>query len=107
MSEIETSYDKWNPYISEIVDSADSTNILIDKLIVILIKMHNEDTDYNEVNHFIKVCITLSSKSIDDVFNWLKENQNESKYVFLLGFFYYNKFNLEENNISEGFVFFL
>src|SRR6266540_4084048 len=95
-----------NPHISEIINSTDNINILIDKLITLLIKVQDEGKNFNETKYFIKNCITISSKSIDNVLNWLKENQNESKYIFLLGFFYHNKFSLEENN-SEGFVFFL
>ena len=41
--------------------------------------------DFYETKRFINNCIDFSSQSIDDVFNWLKENQNESKYVFLFG----------------------
>ena len=106
MSKSKINNDKYNPYISELVNSANNVNILIDKLITLLIKVQDEGKDFNETKYFIKKCITLSSQSIDDVLNWLKENQNESKYIFLLGFFYHNKFSLEENN-SEGFIFFL
>src|SRR6266498_1767093 len=102
MSESKINNDKYNPYISELVNSANNVNILIDKLITLLIKVQNEGKGFNETKHFIKNCITLSSQSIDDVLNWLKKNQNEPKYIFLLGFFYHNKFN---NN--RGFVFFL
>ena len=105
MSESKINNDKYNPYISEIVNS-DNVNILIDKLIILLIKVQDEGNDFNETKYFINNCITLSSQSIDDVLNWLKENQKELKYIFLLGFFYHNKFSLEEYN-SEGFIFFL
>src|SRR6266542_3015018 len=105
MSKSKIDNDKYNPYISEIVNS-DDINILIDKLITLLIKVQDESKNFSETKYFIKNCITISSQSIDDVLKWLKENQNKSKYVFLLGFFYHNKFSLEENN-SEGFVFFL
>jgi len=94
-----------NPYISEIINSADNINILIDKSITLLIKVQDEGKDFNEMKYFIKDCIAISSQTIDDILNWLKENQNEPKYIFLLGFFYHNNFSLEENS-SEGFVFF-
>src|SRR6266540_6099264 len=97
---------KSNSYISEIINSAVNINILIDKLITLLIKVQDESKNFSETKYFIKNCITISSQSIDDVLKWLKENQNKSKYVFLLGFFYHNKFSLKENN-SEGFEFFL
>src|SRR6266540_6010313 len=96
---------KYNQYISEIVNSADNVNLLIDKLITLLIKVQDEGKDFDEAKYFIKKYITISSQIIDDVLNWLKENQNEPKYIFLLGFFYH-KFSLLENN-SEGFVYFL
>src|SRR6266542_708367 len=106
MSKAESKHDKCSPYISEIINSTDNINILTDKLIVFLIKMHNEGKDFNETKHFINKCITLSSQSMDDVFNWLKKNQNESKYIFFLGFFYHNKYTLEENR-GKGFKCFL
>ena len=106
MSKIETNndeYDEYEPVISEIVNSKDNVNILIDKLIALLIKTQDNGKDFNETKHLIHKCITLSSQSIDDIFSWLKVNQNEPKYLFLLGFFYYNKFVLEEYN-NKGFI---
>src|SRR6266542_3607400 len=99
-------YDEHDSNILDIVNSINDINILIDKLIILLIKIQDEGKDYDETNQFINKCITLSNQSIDEIFNWLKEKQNESKYIFFLGFFYYNNLSLEENN-DEGFKSFL
>jgi hypothetical protein len=80
----------------EIFDINDSIDILIDKLITLLIKTQDEGNNHNETKHFINHCISLSSQTSNDIFEWLKENQTKSLYIFFLGFFYYNEFILEE-----------
>ncbi|CAI2179973.1 8911_t:CDS:2, partial [Funneliformis geosporum] len=92
-----------NDDISEI----DNNNILIDKLFKLLIKIVNEGKNFDETKDFLNKCIILSARSTDDIFNWLNENQNESKNIFFLGIFsYYNMLSLDENNY-EGFMCFL
>ncbi|CAI2174991.1 20094_t:CDS:2 [Funneliformis geosporum] len=90
----------------KIFDVEDSIDILIDKLIVLLIKTHDEGNDFNETKHFINQCIFLSNQNSNNIFEWLKENQVESKHVYLLGFFYFNNINFEKNN-NKAFKLFL
>ncbi|CAI2169850.1 3837_t:CDS:2, partial [Funneliformis geosporum] len=90
----------------KIFDVEDSIDILIDKLIVLLIKIHDEGNDFNETKHFINQCIFLSNQNSNNIFEWLKENQVESKHVYLLGFFYFNNINFEKNN-NKAFKLFL
>ncbi|CAI2171713.1 381_t:CDS:2 [Funneliformis geosporum] len=90
----------------KVFDVEDSIDTLIDKLIVLLIKTHDEGNDFNETKHFIIQCIFHSNKNSNDIFEWLKENQVESKHVFLLGFFYFNNINFEKNE-NEAFQLFL
>src|SRR6266545_6477404 len=90
----------------EIFDTADSINILIDKLIGLLIKTQDEGNNFNETKHFIDQCIFLSKQTSNDIFEWLKENQIESRYIFFLGFFYFSNINFEKNE-NEAFKLFL
>ena len=53
----------------EIFNSEDTTSILIDKLITLLIKTQDEGGSFIESKYFINQCITLSN----DIFNWLLE----------------------------------
>ncbi len=66
----------------EIYDITDSINILINKLIELLIKTQNEGNNFNETEHFINQCIFLSNRTSNDIFEWLKENQVELRYIF-------------------------
>src|SRR4051812_48569310 len=87
------------------INSTDNINILIDKLFIHLIKIQVED--FKETKQFINDCIAITTQTTVDIFNWLKENQYESKYAFFLGIFsYYNILGLEENN-GEGFSYLL
>src|SRR6266498_2498575 len=90
----------------EIFDIADSINVLIDKIIELLIKTQNEGNNFNETEHFINQCIFLSNRTSNDIFEWLKENQVESRYIFFLGFFYFSNINFEKND-KEAFKLFL
>jgi len=90
----------------KIFDITDGINILIDKLIRLLIKTQDEGNSFNETKHFINQCIFLSNQTPYDIVEWLKENQVESRYIFFLGFIYFNNINFEEN-YKEAFKLFL
>ncbi len=94
--------------MSESINIANNVKIktIIDELIGVLIRLQNEGKDPYETKYFIKNYIGISGQSIEAVLNWLRVNQNESKYIFLLGFFYHHKFGLEKSN-NNGFLFFL
>src|SRR4051812_16208729 len=102
MSETELEHD----YILEIINPTDSINNQIDKLFILLIKTQNEGKNFKETKHFINKCITISTQSNNVIFNWLKFNQNESKYVFFLGiYYYYNMLKLEDKDSNnKGFI---
>uniref|UniRef100_U9SX76 Protein kinase domain-containing protein n=1 Tax=Rhizophagus irregularis (strain DAOM 181602 / DAOM 197198 / MUCL 43194) TaxID=747089 RepID=U9SX76_RHIID len=87
----------------EIFNITDDINILIDKLIILLIKTQEEENSIKETKHFINHCISLSNQTSSDIFEWLKENQTNSSYIFFLGFFYFNEFTLEEKNDEKAF----
>src|SRR6266542_2488952 len=90
----------------EIFNSEDTTSILIDKLITLLSKTQDEGNTYKESKYFISHCITLSNKTLNDVFNWLLENQTKPQYVFFLGFFYFHGIDTEKNH-NKSFKLFL
>ncbi|CAI2167257.1 5712_t:CDS:2 [Funneliformis geosporum] len=87
----------------EIYDMDDSIDILVCKLIRLIIKTHDEGNNCNETEHLINHCIFLSNRTSNEIFEWLKEHQLNSKYQFFLGFLY---FNLEKND-NEAFKLFL
>ncbi|GES75152.1 kinase-like domain-containing protein [Rhizophagus clarus] len=68
----------------EIFDTKDSVDIVIDKLIKLLIRTQDEGNNINETKHFIDHCISLSNQTLNDIFEWLKENQTKSPYIFFL-----------------------
>src|SRR5205085_343798 len=84
----------------------DSINIIVDKLITLLIEIQEEGNTFYETRCFIHQCISLSNQTPNNIFEWLLKNQTSSQYIFFLGFFYYHKFTLEENN-DEAFKIFI
>ncbi len=83
---------------SEVFNTADSIRIFIDKLIEFLIKTQDDENNFNETKHFINQCIFLSNQFSNDIFEWLKENQVEIKYIFFLRFLLFCNINFEENS---------
>ncbi|CAI2165315.1 9943_t:CDS:2 [Funneliformis geosporum] len=97
MSKPENNLDEW-------INSTDNINDMIDKFIIHLIKIQDEGKDFNLTKDFINKCIAISTRSADDIFKWLKENKNDSKYVFFFGIFiYYYVVDLKEENDVDGF----
>ncbi len=58
------------------------------------------------MKHFNDQCIFLSNQTSNVIFKRLKENQIDSKYLFFLGFIYFNNINFEEDR-TEAFKLFL
>ncbi|CAI2163791.1 3472_t:CDS:2 [Funneliformis geosporum] len=103
MSKTEANHDE-SLYISEMINSTDNINNLIDKLFILLVKIQNESKNFYETKHFLNKCITLSTRSTDEIFIWLNENQYESKYALILGiFYYYNMLGLDKDNNNEAY----
>ncbi|GBB92337.1 hypothetical protein RclHR1_00020040 [Rhizophagus clarus] len=85
------------------IDNANNIETVIDRLIVLLIKMQDEKGyNFTETTQFIYQCIFLSVKTSTDIFNWLVENLTKPQYIFFLGFLYYNGI-IVENNDDEAF----
>src|SRR2546421_5557826 len=81
----------------------DNTNMIIDKLIVLLIRIHDEKGyNFMETNQFINQCIVLLNKPQNNILDWLLKNQSSFQYIFFLGFLYYNGIIVEKNS-NEAF----
>ncbi|CAI2170127.1 16185_t:CDS:2 [Funneliformis geosporum] len=92
---------------TEMINSTDNFSIQIDKLFKLLIHMQDDDKDFDEIKHLINRCISLSDRSVNDIYDWLKESQKELKNIFILGIFsYYNLLGLKDND-DEGFIYFV
>ncbi|GBC07811.1 hypothetical protein RclHR1_07700004 [Rhizophagus clarus] len=64
--------------------------ILVDKLIEIIMKKHDEGYVIdNKIQQIIYEQIFQLNQNEDNFVYWLKNNQNEAKYNWLLGLFYY------------------
>ena len=64
-------------------DLTDDTNIIIDKLIILLIRIHDKKGyNFMETNQFINQCISLLNQPQNNVLDWLVKNQTTSKYIF-------------------------
>ncbi len=88
---------------NEIIDLKDSVEIVIDKLIILLIKIQDKKGyNFAKTSQFISQCINLAQRKISD---WLIDNQTESQYIFFLGFLYYNGI-IVEKNANEAFKLF-
>jgi len=82
----------------ETFDSADNIDVVVDKLITLLIRIH-EEKGYNvmETKLFMIQCISLSYQTPKNIFDWLVKHQTTVQYVFFLGFLYYNGIIVEKN----------
>src|SRR4051812_12390827 len=72
----------------------ESSNLLdsvcIDRLIEIIIKKHDEGCVIdNKIQQIIHEHIFQLYQTPDNFIYWLRNNQNEARYVWLLGLFYY------------------
>ncbi|CAI2168911.1 11577_t:CDS:2 [Funneliformis geosporum] len=95
---------KCDEWLYELIGSTDNIITIIDKLFILLNKIQNEGRSFDETKHILNICISLSTRSTEYIFNWLNENQNESKYVLFLGiFYYYYTLNLDKNTSNKGF----
>ncbi len=81
-------------------------DITIDKLIKYVIKKHDEGANFDQIQCFIEQQISRIGQTMDNILNWLHKNQNEQRYVWFLGLFYYYNIGIDENN-SKAFELFL
>ena len=83
-------------------DSSDSTfdSVIIDKLIVVIIRKHNEGYTFSQMQQFINQKISQWSQVINNLTNWLENQCTIYKYAWLLGLFYYYNIRVKENRIK-------
>src|SRR2546421_3544658 len=86
-------------------DLKDDINITVDKLIMLLIRIHEKGYNFMETNQFINQCISLLNQPQNDILDWLVKNQASFQYIFFLAFLYYNGI-IVEKNINEAFKLF-
>ncbi|CAI2164472.1 8382_t:CDS:2 [Funneliformis geosporum] len=81
-------------------------NQVVDNLIKIIIKKHNQGNTFNQIEYHIKQQILQFNQNINDALNWLIKNQNSSQYIWFLGLFYYYNIEVDEDS-SKAFELFL
>src|SRR6266480_4793626 len=95
-----------NKLFNEILDSINNIETFIDKLITLLIRVHDkEGYNFIETNQFVDQCIILFNQTSDSISNWLIKNQTKSQYIFFLGFLYFNGI-IVGNGVNEAFKLF-
>ncbi|GBC38023.2 kinase-like domain-containing protein [Rhizophagus irregularis DAOM 181602=DAOM 197198] len=76
-----------------LIDITDSDDVgkIIDKLIDHLIKLHDElGYGFAGAKQIIEQNIKYINQPLDDILDWLNDNQISSKYIFFHGFLYFN-----------------
>ncbi|PKC10703.1 kinase-like protein [Rhizophagus irregularis] len=76
-----------------LIDVTDSDDVgkIIDKLIDHLIKLHDElGYGFAGAKQIIEQNIKFINQPLDDILDWLNDNQISSKYIFFHGFLYFN-----------------
>jgi len=84
-------------------DSFDSTfnklnNIIVDKLIAVIIKKHDEGYTFNQIQQLINQKILKLNQFTNNLINWLKDNKDISQYSWFLGLFYYYNIGVKGDN---------
>src|SRR5205823_4144752 len=78
---------------------ADDTSTIVDKLIMLLIRIHDEKGyNFMETNLFINQCVFLLNQPQNNILDWLLRNQTSPQYIFFLGFLYFNGIIVEESS---------
>ncbi|GBB92301.1 hypothetical protein RclHR1_00020004 [Rhizophagus clarus] len=96
-------------------DQTSSSNGLIesvygavtDKLINYIIKKHDGGINFDQVQQLIDKKILQLNQNSNKLLDWLSKNQDESRYVWFLGLFYYYNIGIEENSYIKTFELFL
>jgi TPR repeat protein len=70
-------------------------NIIVDEINDFIIKLSNKGNTLNSVREQVIECFNNYNTSLQEIYNWLLNNQNSSNSIFLLGYFYY--FGIETN----------
>uniref|UniRef100_U9U8K5 HCP-like protein n=1 Tax=Rhizophagus irregularis (strain DAOM 181602 / DAOM 197198 / MUCL 43194) TaxID=747089 RepID=U9U8K5_RHIID len=92
------------------VDSFDSTfyKTIVDKLIIVIIKKHDQGYTFDKIQRFIDQKISQLNQlnqTVDILINWLIKNQSIIQYVWFLGLLYYYEIevNKDDNKAFELF----
>ena len=81
-------------------------HIIVDELITAIIKKHDVGYTFNQIQELINQKILQLNQFTNNLVNWLKENQEKSKYIWFFGLFYYYDTGIEENNSIKAFEIF-
>jgi TPR repeat protein len=93
------------------VDSFDSTfyKIIIDKLIIVIIKKHEQGYTFDQIHRIIEQKISQLnqlSQAADSLLDWLIKNQSILRYVWFLGLLYYYNIEISKDD-NKAFELFL
>ncbi|GBC03722.1 hypothetical protein RclHR1_05290010 [Rhizophagus clarus] len=81
-------------------------NEVADILINYIIKKHDEGITFDQVQELIDKKMLQLNQNLSKLIDWLSKNQDESKYIWFLGLFYYYNFGIEMNNNIKAFELF-
>ncbi|GBC03724.1 hypothetical protein RclHR1_05290012 [Rhizophagus clarus] len=81
-------------------------NEVVDILINYIIKKHDRGITFDQGQELIDKKILQLNQNMNNLIDWLSKNQDESKYNWFLGLFYYYNFGIEENNSTKAFELF-
>ncbi|UZO08236.1 uncharacterized protein OCT59_028494 [Rhizophagus irregularis] len=80
--------------------------INVDSLIAFLIEKHDRGITFEQIQQLISKQILQTNQATDRFINWLLKNQNQSKYIWFFGLFYYYNILLEKNSSIKAFELF-
>ncbi|PKC66208.1 hypothetical protein RhiirA1_460010 [Rhizophagus irregularis] len=80
--------------------------INIDSLIAFLIEKHDKGITFEQIQQLISKQILQTNQATDRFVKWLLKNQNQSKYIWFFGLFYYYNILLEKNSSIKAFELF-
>ncbi|GBC08000.1 hypothetical protein RclHR1_07850002 [Rhizophagus clarus] len=78
-----------------------------DILINYIIKKHDGGITFDQVQELIDKKILQLNQNLNNLIDWLSKNQDESKYIWFLGLFYYYDFGIKEINNIKAYELFL
>ncbi|UZO03641.1 uncharacterized protein OCT59_024045 [Rhizophagus irregularis] len=83
--------------LNSIDDINEVKKTLINVIVEIIFKELNEEKDQDIRNQLILDNLNSNKITLLEIYNWLLNNQNESNYIFLLGYFNYHEIGTDKN----------
>jgi hypothetical protein len=83
--------------LNNIDDINEVKKTLINVIVEIIFKELNEEKDQDIRNQLILDNLNSNKITLLEIYNWLLNNQNESNYIFLLGYFNYHEIGTDKN----------